>query len=250
MDNSELAFGIDLSRWNTSADGKKKVDFDVIAAHPDPIVSFIAMRSGVSWGYQDPWFSYYFAEALRIKRVRMVYHVLYPGENPIKQMDNFFRIIGDGVDYSQLPLVLDLELDHGYSKSRITSCTNDCINIIYKRTGYSPIIYSRTSWVDYYLDTSSLFKSFWWLAQYRWPRPYPLFTPEYPCPPNPLPIGVSSWLIHQTGSRCPSIGSPTYFMDYNRFNGSVDDLFSFIGLNLPKPVTCPIDGNPCCRIFV
>ena len=53
MSNENNAFGIDISRWNTSADGKKKVNFDTIAAH-HPEVSFIAMRSGVSWGYQDP----------------------------------------------------------------------------------------------------------------------------------------------------------------------------------------------------
>jgi GH25 family lysozyme M1 (1,4-beta-N-acetylmuramidase) len=104
MPNDNLAFGIDLSRYNTSADGKVKVDFEVIAAH-QPEVVFIAMRAGVSWGYQDPWFAYYLAEAQRIERVCLAYHVLYPGEPVVAQMDNFFRILGD-VDLSQVPLVL------------------------------------------------------------------------------------------------------------------------------------------------
>ncbi len=55
MPNDNLAFGIDLSRYNTSADGKVKVDFDIIAAH-QPEVAFIAVGAGVSWGYRTPWF--------------------------------------------------------------------------------------------------------------------------------------------------------------------------------------------------
>jgi len=36
--NDNLAFGIDISRYNTSPDGKTKPDFDIIAAHqPDKI---------------------------------------------------------------------------------------------------------------------------------------------------------------------------------------------------------------------
>jgi len=50
MELEDYAFGIDLSRYNTSADGKKKVNFDEIACSPMD-VSFIAMRAGVSWGY-------------------------------------------------------------------------------------------------------------------------------------------------------------------------------------------------------
>ncbi len=65
MVNDNFAFGVDISRYNTSPDGRTKVDFDRIAAH-DPKVVFIAIRTGVSWGYQDPWFAYYFAEAGRI----------------------------------------------------------------------------------------------------------------------------------------------------------------------------------------
>jgi GH25 family lysozyme M1 (1,4-beta-N-acetylmuramidase) len=243
MTNSNFAFGIDLSRYNTSPDGKIKVNFDTIAAH-DPEVVFIAMRAGISWGYQDPWFSYYFAEAGRIGRVRLAYHVLYPGESPQYQMDNFFRILGD-IDFSVTPLVLDLELDHGQTVSRITKCTSDSLKIIQKRTGRIPIIYSRASWVNPFLRVSDLPPVFWWLAQYRWPLPYPLYTPEYPCPPA-LPSGVSSWLVHQTASRGASIGAKAnHYMDYNRWNGSKSDILKFIGQVPLVPVICPLDGLPC-----
>jgi GH25 family lysozyme M1 (1,4-beta-N-acetylmuramidase) len=249
MPNTNLAFGIDLSRYNTSPDGKIKVNFDTIAAH-NPEVVFIAMRAGISWGYQDPWFAYYFQEAGRIGRVRLAYHVLYPGESPQAQMDNLFRILGD-IDYAVTPLVLDLELDHGQTVSRITKCTGDSLKIIQERSGRIPIIYSRASWVNQFLRVSDLPAVDWWLAQYLWPRPYPLLTPEYPCPPA-IPNGVSSakhsssWLVHQTASRGASIGAKAnYFMDYNRWNGDKSTVLNYVNQQEMIPVTCPLDNLPC-----
>jgi GH25 family lysozyme M1 (1,4-beta-N-acetylmuramidase) len=240
--NQKYAFGIDLSRYNTSPDGKVKVDFDVISDH-QPEVVFIAMRTGVSWGYQDPWFATYFQEAGRIGRVRLAYHVLYPGESAERQMDNLFRIMG-AVDFAHVPIVLDLELDHGKSVSRITACTVESLNIIRRRTGRIPIIYSCAGWVNQYLRAADLPPVHWWLAQYRWSLPYPLYTPEYPCPPA-MPAGVKDWLIHQTACRGASVGAKAnYFMDYNRWHGDKADVLSFIGKET-QPVICPLDGEVC-----
>ncbi len=152
--NENLAFGIDISRYNTSPDGKQKVDFDRMDQHT-PKVSFISMRAGISWGYQDPWFAYYFQEAARIETPRMPYHVLYPGENPTAQMDHFFRILGE-VDFNKIMLVLDLELDHGQSKSTITRAVCNSVKIISERTGKSPILYSRAGWVNQFLQVADL----------------------------------------------------------------------------------------------
>lgn len=248
MPNENFAFGIDLSKYNTSPDGRCKPDFNVIAAH-QPEVVFIAMRAGISWGYQDPWFNYYFQEVTRIGRVRMAYHVLYPGEPASAQMDNFFRILG-ALDFSRVPLVLDLELHHNQPVSTITQCTANSIRIITQRTGKIPFIYSRASWVNQYLKVSALPPVYWWLAQYRYSWPYPLYTPEYQSPPA-LPAGITGWTVHQTAMRGKSIGAKAmYYMDYNRWNGSKDDVLKFIGEEPQQPITCPVDKKPCCRIFV
>jgi GH25 family lysozyme M1 (1,4-beta-N-acetylmuramidase) len=245
-ENDRFAFGIDLSRWNSS--DKHQVDFDVIAQHV-PMVSFIGMRAGISWGYQDPWFAYYLHHTQRINAVPLPYHVLYPGESAARQMDNFFRIVGD-VNYEQTPMVLDLELDHGQTRDRITQTTAQALSIIQSRTNRIPIIYCRTSWVRQFIITERLPPVHWWLAQYRWPTPYPLYTPEYPCPPKPLPPGANTWLIHQTASRGKSIGAKAmHFMDYNRWNGTIADIHNFVGLPPLEPVTCPIDGADCPRLM-
>jgi GH25 family lysozyme M1 (1,4-beta-N-acetylmuramidase) len=244
MPNSDLAFGVDISKYNTSPDGSKKVNFDIVASH-FPLVSFVGMRAGISWGYQDPWFSFYFQEVTRIGRVRLPYHVIYPGENPVSQMDNFFRILGS-IDFEHTPLVLDCELDHGQTRSKITSTIAQSIRIITERSGRIPLIYSRSSWVDRFLQVADLPPVFWWLAQYRYSLPYPLYTPEYPCPPTPLPIGVPSWSFHQTSMRSRSIGTQAmYYMDYNRFNGSVADLKAFAYGAPSRPIVCPVDNNLC-----
>ncbi len=243
MPDSNLPFGIDLSKHNTSADGKKKVDFDIIAAY-HPRVEFVAMRAGVSWAYQDPWYQFYFDETLRIFRTPMPYHVLYPGQPALRQMDNFFRILGE-IDFSNTPLVLDLELDHGQTVSTITATTAASVDIITKRTGRSPIIYSRALWVNQFLRVSALPPVHWWLAQYLYSRPYPLYTPEKNPPPL-LPVGVANWRFHQTTQRGRSIGAPAlYYMDYNRFNGSMYEFQTFVNIKAPELAICPLDGVPC-----
>lgn len=242
-ENTQYALGIDLSRYNTSADGKLKVNFDIIAAHR-PKVVFIAMRAGISWAYQDPWFAYYFTEAKRVGCLRLPYHVVYPGESPQKQMEHFLRLVGEA-DLEKIRLVLDLELDHGLSKTRITAAVLACLRFLEERTGRLPIVYSRATWVDAHLFVSDLPDLDWWLAQYRWPRPYPLFTAEYPCPPS-LPAGVKPWLIHQTTEKGPGIGTPgRYYLDYNRWNGTETDVRAYFGLAAPTTVICPLDGLVC-----
>ena len=244
--NENYAFGIDLSKYNTSEDGKKQVNFDVIAAHT-PQVTFIGLRAGISWGYQDPWFSTYLAETRRIGRAALPYHVLYPAQPALMQMDNFFRIIG-AINFDTFPLVLDVELHHDQPSSVITRTVGQAAAIIKQRTGRTPIIYTRSMWANQHLRVGDLPPVHWWLAQYRTSLPAPLYTPEYPCPPTPLPLGVKTWHFHQTTQRGPSIGAPAMrTMDYNRFNGSPAQLYAYIGMRPSElePVTCPLDGEPC-----
>lgn len=240
-ENEPYAFGIDLSRYNSSADGKVGVNFDTIAAHR-PKVSFIAMRTGVSWGYQDSCFAQYFAEARRIGVCILPYHVVYPGQPAQAQVDNLLRIL-NGCDLSAVRLVLDLELDFELSRTVITQTVLGCMQLLEKKCGRLPILYSRAGWVNAHLSVADLPASDWWLAQYRWAKPSPLVTPEHPCPPA-LPKGVSTWLIHQTASRAPSIGAPANpYMDYNRWNGSAADVRAYFGRE--EVQVCPLDGQAC-----
>ena len=128
-----LPFGIDISSYQYSQDGTKKPDFAVMNAKCD----FVAVRAGISWGYTDRWFRYSWE---RIVRPRLAYHVVYPGESATRQMDHFMRIVQPG-EHDRL--VLDMELDHGYSKARITNTLLECLEFILENTGRYPVIYSR-----------------------------------------------------------------------------------------------------------
>ena len=51
---SEFPLGVDISAYQYSSDGKRKPNFDIINAKCE----FVAVRAGISWGYQDKWFRY------------------------------------------------------------------------------------------------------------------------------------------------------------------------------------------------
>ena len=243
--NQQYPLGIDLSVYNSSADGRRRPNFDLIAAH-QPSVEFIAMRAGQSWGYRDPAFSYYLAEAQRIGVCILPYHVVFPGESARRQMDSFLRILA-GVDLASVRLVLDLELDHGQTRSKITQTLNECLQILQAETSRLPLVYSRTSWVNEHLSLRDLPELDWWLAQYLPRRSYPAYTPEFPCPPR-LPEGLSVWRIHQTSERAPAIGGSGWYMDYDRWNGTRAELMAYFGRAEKQPAEiCPLDGLACPR---
>lgn len=224
---NDLPFGIDLSRYQYSSDGKQKPDFDKINATCD----FVAVRAGISWGYTDPWFAYSWAH---IVKPRLAYHVVYPGEDANRQMEHFLNIVKPE---SSDRLVLDMELDHGVGKTRITDTLNQCLRSILEKTGRYPVVYSRANWINQFVAVEDLPPNLdWWLAHYLARRPAPLYTPEKAPPPR-LPNGVSKWLIHQTGERGngSEVGVASYYVDTNRWNGTMEQMRAWFGLGEDEP---------------
>ena len=240
--NQEFAFGIDLSRYNASADLTQTPAFDQISDH-NPAVDFIAIRAGVSWGYRDPMFRNFYEQAQAANACVLPYHVLYPGEPALKQVNSFLKIL-DGINLDLVRLVLDVELEHGQTRAVITNTLLTSLELLRQETGRFPIVYSRAMWVDANLRVAELPRVDWWLAQYYFRRPFPQYTPEYPCPPR-LPKGVDGWLIHQTTERGPAIGGVGSYMDYDRWNGTPADVLAYFGRTEASGVTCPLDGDAC-----
>jgi len=229
---NNLSFGIDISKHQYSQDGSRKPNFDLI----NQTCSFVGVRAGISWGYTDPWFSYSWEH---IACPRLAYHVTYPGEDTNRQMDHFLRIVNPG-EHDRL--VLDLELDHGFSKARITQTVNACLERLKAETGRYPVIYSRASWVDAFLEVADLPVVDWWLANYLKRQPFPLYTPEKDSPPL-MPTGVNSWLIHQTGERSNggAVGVVSYYVDTDRWNGTEADMLDYFGLEEQPDPEPPAD---------
>jgi GH25 family lysozyme M1 (1,4-beta-N-acetylmuramidase) len=235
IDETKYAFGIDISRYNYSADGTKKPDFAKINTTCD----FVAVRAGISWGYTDPWFSYSWEHVKGNNR--LAYHVPYFGESAEKQVDNLFKIVV-GSDWTHDRLVLDAELSHNLTKYRIMQTMNQMLELCRQMTGRYPIIYSRANWIDAYLDVNALPADIdWWLANYLYARPYPLYTPEKEPPPY-MPKGVTKWLIHQTAEKYSGaeVGVASYYVDSNRWNGGIDAVSEYFGRDEqpePEPMT-------------
>ncbi len=229
------AFGVDISKYQSSDDGTKRQDFNALKAYEEEVV-FIAARAGVSWGYKDKMFDYYWSEMARIQVCRLAYHVIYFGDSALSQMDALFKILDKRADWEHDRIVLDLEVAGINPRSLITATTQKCLEICKARTGRYPVCYSRASWVNAYLDITQLPRLDWWLATYRKQLPNPLYTAEHPGPPT-LPTGVDTYLIHQTGDKNKAIGSVSHYMDYDRWNGTKADVLRYF--NYSGGVTPP-----------
>jgi len=229
---NDYAFGIDISHWNASADGKQLVNFDIIAAH-QPKVCFIAAKASESNWYKDDRFDYHWAQMKRIGVGRIAYHFMRFDVSGESQAEKLLSVTQDW-DWEHDRLCLDCEAEGQQIASQVTDIVNACLERLKNVTGRYPMIYSRKEWVDRKLQVNRMPKVDWWLAAYLKTLPKPLYTPEM-TPPPPLPRGVSDWLIHQTTSHGKSIGAPSYYMDYDRWNGTEADVRRYFRLDVSEP---------------
>ena len=73
----------------------------------------------------------------------------------------------------------------------------------------------------------------WWLAQY-YSESVPRSTPEYPSPSQ----AAKEWqLIHQTAEKGNggAVGVVSYYVDCNRWNGTIDQMRAWFGLGEEEP---------------
>ena len=124
------AFGVDISKYQSSQNGKILQDFDALANHSEK-VSFIFARAGVSWGYKDPCFDYYWSEMARIGVCRGAYHYLYPSQSVQRQMDWFLSIAHNRTEHDRL--ALDLETTNGLYRQQVTDFLNNCLEYLKQR---------------------------------------------------------------------------------------------------------------------
>jgi GH25 family lysozyme M1 (1,4-beta-N-acetylmuramidase) len=198
-------------------------------------VVFGAARASISWGYQDKWFPSNWAGMKQNGIHRFSYHLLYPSQPYQSQCDNFLRVVGDNWD-DAFP-VIDAELDQGMSRTAITNCLCNCLQYIHDRAP-KPLIYSRKQWIDTYTESGSWRNLYdWWLAQYLTNRAI-----EHPGPPD-LPLGVTTWLIHQNADHFkawPGLTPNSVDLDIDRWNGDSAAVDKYFGSTVSQPEPAPI----------
>lgn len=244
--NMTYAFGVDISKYQSSQNGKILQDFDALANHSEK-VSFIFARAGVSWGYKDPCFDYYWSEMARIGVCRGAYHYLYPSQSVQRQMDWFLSIAHNRTEHDRL--ALDLETTNGLYRQQVTDFLNNCLEYLKQRTGRYPILYSRKTWLDPYVDMRQVPEVDLWIARYASIPPGKKYAPEYPTPPE-LPNHTHNWLIHQVGDKMPPIGCQSKTMDYDRWNGDESAVRAYFGYDGPiEPPPPPEPPDPTEPLF-
>lgn len=185
--------GFDISYW------QGQVDWDRVAELP--YMRFVMMRAALSWGYTDPTFYRNWEEAKRIGLNRGAYHVILPTQNVTRQVENFIISVGDE-DFGEMPLIIDVETtsDQYDSNGSIIMMKNrwgDALaeEIIQLRaiTGKYPIIYTRKSFMDYFVSWRNEFALCpYWLAHYGYKG-----APRYAPPAVPTNVPEAMVLFHQ-----------------------------------------------------
>ena len=231
--------GLDRPLWRDYSRYQGLIDFQIAKAGG---VFGMAARSSISWGYHDPLWPRNWHEAGAVGMYRTSYHVIYASERLEHNIGAGGRIMGRGqVDNwfeahpqldevpRRMPRVIDLELKHDSTYQQIADATWDMSEIVTKRDGLRPIIYTRTGIVDTWLAswTEEMKNSlWWWLAQYNWDRVRERETLT-------LPKGVRAdrVILHQTGDKKPGFPGEveSASVDYDRWTqGDAVEMIRFI----------------------
>ena len=225
-------FGVDISSYQGA-----NINYDLMKQK----TKFVAVRAGISWGFEDPVFAQSW-QALKGHN-RIAYHVLYPSQDVTMQVNWLFDILSRaGFDAETDRLAIDIELWQGQTPQRVTEATTQMYDQVTERTGRKPIIYSAAWFVNpRMIVTPKLAAADWWLANYPPKGSAPGV--EHPGPPI-LPRGVTKWLIHQTSETGigKNVGLPSGAIDTNRWNGTDDDVRAYFGLIEP-PTEPPSDPD-------
>jgi GH25 family lysozyme M1 (1,4-beta-N-acetylmuramidase) len=212
--------GLDVSSYQRTMDWQRAIDTGAKFA-------FVKATEGTS--IIDPQFAYNWSELRRLGVPHGAYHFFRPAQ-PLWQVTQFI----DEVDPQQNEMiVLDIENSGGKSRSELTSLVNEAVDMVKEYTGRYPLLYSRASFLNAYVNVADLPKLDYWLAQYRFANPYPFFTEPYPSDKITIPAGVSREQVkfHQGSERGNGRrrGAQSYYIDLDTFLGTEDGLAAYFG---------------------
>jgi lysozyme len=223
-------FGLDISGYTTVN------NWNTVASQG---VKFVFVKASEN-GFTDPAFGQHWQNAKNVGILRGAYHFFHPEADPAHQADVFIAAVG--ADKRELPPVLDLEsvyvngvaiaLPAGDAMVSVVKVWLDRVESAF---GRKPMIYTSYSFVNSQrISAPWLINYPLWLAQY----PYqPGTTQQYQNPqnvPTPSPYmpqqppGFQPWTFWQYSSKGQMSGfGPGQLLDFDYFNGSMDDLNKF-----------------------
>ena len=207
------AKGVDISKWQGGWEYQGNIDFIVVKA-----------TEGIG---KDPAFDDYLPEVQKVP-IRGAYHYFRTGYNPIQQAENFYNTIKDQgfhflvVDYEKHNNTLDKEGEQSLREfwNRLESLI-DLPIVLYT----SPYVF-RDNLYAYNVK---------WATVPLWMAHYNDLDPQVD---GPEIFDATGWEIWQYSSEGPGeyYGAQSKYIDTNVYNGTVEDMQKWLGLDKPDPV--------------
>jgi len=162
--------------------------------------------------------------------------------DPIKQADYY----ADLLKYKKWNLapVADVESRGNVNQSTLQSRLKKFVDRLQVRTGYKPIIYSRASFWNPYVGNPSWASSYdFWAARYNGSLSGPWSDGRY------KPVSWNDWTFWQYSADGNGLGrtygASSRDVDLDRFNGTLEELRKYAGLDKP-PVPVPPPSDKVC----
>ena len=204
-----VTLGIDVSKY------QGVVNWRAVA---DAGYRFAVVRATLGDVKVDETFETNWIGARSVGLLISAYHVVKPEIPAGAQIDRFVATLSGHI--TDLPPVLDIELDGGQTPDQITATIRECLRLSAQRFGRRPIIYTaKWFWNKFVLSSGEWAQVDLWVASYG--------TAE-----AQLPAGWASWKIWQYANNgsVPGIAGD---VDLNWFNGTYEDLLKYCQASLP-----------------
>ncbi|MEM7296783.1 MAG: GH25 family lysozyme [Bacteroidota bacterium] len=202
-------YGLDISHFqgNVSWDQVKK---DGIR------FAFAKATQGVN--YSDPNYAQNVSSANDAGIPIGSYHFYMSMDDPERQADHFVSVVGEVAD-GDMPPVLDLEqggIRASDDKQKFQADVLKWLDIVEKKLGMKPIIYTNNPFGNEYLTDSKFANYQLWVAEYT----------KAEKPNVPETWKDKGWLMWQRSQRGVYTGVPGQNVDHDVFNGTSEALQS------------------------
>lgn len=223
--------GLDISRYEPN------VDWGLIRAQG---VQFVIIKASEGTSYKDPMFATHWANAKNAGLIRGAYHYLRAGDDPNLQAQSFLASVK--LERGDLPPFLDLEgtYNDGQTNEKFVSCAGTWLAKVAQATGRKPYVYSTGSFLNEHLSINS--KAPTWAKNYGvWIANY-LYTYVEGVSRPVEASGWPSWEFWQYTNHgdiqgiTTDTGQKPSEIDLNWYRGTLQDLYTLVGLQQAPPV--------------
>ena len=224
----EFVKGLDTSHWSDSYKTEKTIDWSVAKSKG---VEFMFTKATEGDYYIDPTYKILFDGAKSANILRGAYHYFTSCQNITNQVNYFWNVVKN--DVGELPLVLDVEDNYKNNPlaKGITLC-NQILGFMQQIENLShktPILYTSLNIIKYYLGyeyATKLTKYPLWLARYI------DYTTNRVSDVSGYPWNKWTFWQYTDREEATQYGfNESKTVDANIFNGSLDDLYKFCGIN-------------------